>query len=101
MPFVINLTKAIASFYLTLYTIAKPYDTEEAEARYNSPNRLPFIRVVLEAIEQREWVQKIFSSIDLSKDDPLLSFRKASEAERYADEFKDFLKKHNINNYSK
>jgi len=37
-----------------LYAFAKPFDSEDAEASYDSPNRVPLIRNMLEGIEEMD-----------------------------------------------
>ena len=94
----INICKIIGGLILTLYAIAKPFDSEEADEAQGHANPLPFIRDLLVKIEEAQCTNNLIGEIDYEKGAPFLDFssRKSSFAEPFAHEFKDFMKQHKI-----
>ena len=93
---IINILKIIAGFWLTLYAIAKPFDSDEADEANGHSNPLSFIRSLLIAIEDMQCTKSLVGEIDYEKGEALLFSGRNSEHEEFADEFKNFMKQHNI-----
>ena len=89
--------KIFAGLYLTLYAIAKPYDSEEAFEANGQTNPLPLIRKLLVSIEELSCTTSLLGDAEYERAIPLLmNSRRESGHEQDADMFKDFLKEHNI-----
>ncbi len=97
---VINILKIIGGLWLSLYALAKPFDSEEADEANGFRNPLPFVRYILFAVEVLPCIKSSVEEIDYEKGAPLLFSGRNSEHEMHADEFKNFMKQHNIKDTS-
>lgn len=88
--------KLIGSFYLTLYALAKPFDSEEADELSGRTNKLPLIRAILIKIENLASVRKLAGEKPYVKSEPLLFSLSSSDNGNQAEEFQAFIKLHNI-----
>jgi len=95
-PLIINLLKIFAGLWLTLYAIAKPFDSDEADDANGNSNPVSFIRSLLISIEELQCTKSLVGEIDYEKGEALLFSGRNSEHEEFADEFKNFMKQHNI-----
>lgn len=101
MPLILNIVKLAGGFYLTLYALGKPFDTDEADEANGRTNPLPLVRALLIKVEGLENIRSLFGFLPYDKDAPLLFSRASSDHEGLADDFKNFVGKHNIKQTSK
>ena len=92
--FCIDILKLLIGFHLTLYAIAKPFDSREAEKNFPQQNSYPRIRSFLESIEGLFFGQGNQEGKNRHRT-PLLSSRDNTELDSYVNEFKAFVQKNN------
>lgn len=100
VPLVLNILKIFAGSYLTLYAIAKPFDSEEAFEANGQTNPLPLIRKLLVAIEELPCTTSLLGDASLDNAIPLLNSRRESAHEQDAAMFIDYLNKQGVQNAS-
>jgi hypothetical protein len=88
---VIDIVKIIAGFFLTLYALAKAFDSDEADEMQGRKNPLPLIRALLLKLENMECTQSLVQERNFGIVSPLLSPRNKSEHELDAEALKGYL----------
>lgn len=91
LPLVLDIAKIIGGFFLTLYALGKPFDSDEADELQGRKNPLPLIRALLLKFENMECTQSLVQERNFGIVSPLLSPRNKSEHELDADAFKGYL----------